>query len=174
MSCFPPRRVPAGVPGCAGQTHGPGREPSQAGSVDQCLPGCPGKDPQPQGVGGGTGPRVPHSTCSHLPCQGGNPPLLPTPSSGSWVRQGAVGHPSVLVQGLGLVVTGTLPVFNLTEDSSDRKVGDCGCHCPGCTGTPGVGLQWGGEGAPTLGAWLRGWGGTGTPGVLPGLHPLPG
>lgn len=30
----------------------------------------------------------------------------------------------MLVQGLGLVVTGTLPVFNLTEDSSDRKVGD--------------------------------------------------
>uniref|UniRef100_A0A8B9IDT2 Calcium voltage-gated channel auxiliary subunit alpha2delta 2 n=1 Tax=Anser cygnoides TaxID=8845 RepID=A0A8B9IDT2_ANSCY len=27
--------------------------------------------------------------------------------------------------GLGLVVTGTLPVFNLTEDSSDRKVGSC-------------------------------------------------
>lgn len=31
--------------------------------------------------------------------------------------------PSVLLQGLGLVVTGTLPVFNLTEDNSDRKVG---------------------------------------------------
>jgi len=29
----------------------------------------------------------------------------------------------VLLQGLGLVVTGTLPVFNLTEDNSDRKVG---------------------------------------------------
>lgn len=35
-----------------------------------------------------------------------------------------MGHHSVPVQGLGLVVTGTLPVFNLTEDSSDRKVGD--------------------------------------------------
>lgn len=62
------------------------------------------------------------------------------------------------MQGLGLVVTGTLPVFNLTEDSSDRKVGDCGCHHPGCTGTPGVGPWQGGEGAQMLGAWLRGGG----------------
>lgn len=62
-----------------------------------------------------------------------------------------MGHPSVLVQGLGLVVTGTLPVFNLTEDSSDRKVGGCGCHHPGCTGTSSVGPWHGGEGALTLG-----------------------
>lgn len=48
-------------------------------------------------------------------------------------------HHSVLVQGLGLVVTGTLPVFNLTEDSSDRKVG----HSAG----PGVGPLWGGKGS---------------------------
>lgn len=58
------------------------------------------------------------------PLPWGNPFLLPTPSSGCWGWREAVGHPSVLVQGLGLVVTGTLPVFNLTEDSSDRKVGD--------------------------------------------------
>lgn len=60
----------------------------------------------------------------------------------------------MLVQGLGLVVTGTLPVFNLTEDSSDRKVGGCGCHHPDCTRTPDVRPQQDGEGAPMLGAWL--------------------
>jgi len=40
--------------------------------------------------------------------------------------------PSVLLQGLGLVVTGTLPVFNLTEDNSDRKVGALLGSCPLC------------------------------------------
>ena len=77
----------------------------------------------------------------------------------------------MLVQGLGLVVTGTLPVFNLTEDSSDRKVGDCGCHRPGCTGTPSVGARRGGEGSLMLGAWLQGV--HQHPGALPALHPLP-
>jgi len=97
MSCFPPPCVPAGVPGCAGQTHGPGREPSQAGSVDQRLPGCPGKDPQTWGVSGDTvpgvphspgvlvgtpSPRVPHSTCPHLPCWGVTPFCCPPPALG--------------------------------------------------------------------------------------------
>lgn len=96
--------------------------------------------------------RIPH------PRGAGGDPQSPSPT----------GHPSVLVQGLGLVVTGTLPVFNLTEDSSDRKVGDCGCHQPGCTGTPSVGC-WG----VCLDAGCmagRHW----HPRVLPALHPLPG
>lgn len=42
----------------------------------------------------------------------------------------------MLAQGLGLVVTGTLPVFNLTEDSSDRKVG-AALHPRWGAGTPG-------------------------------------
>lgn len=80
-SSFPLSRVPAGVPGCAGQTHGSGWEPSQAGSVDQCLPGCPGKDPAAlgckegpptpgsctaPGAGGDPHPWVPHSPKGHV------------------------------------------------------------------------------------------------------------
>uniref|UniRef100_A0A8C0HQF2 Calcium voltage-gated channel auxiliary subunit alpha2delta 2 n=1 Tax=Buteo japonicus TaxID=224669 RepID=A0A8C0HQF2_9AVES len=45
---------------------------------------------------------VPHSTCPHLPCPGAG--------KGPWDTL------LCFVQGLGLVVTGTLPVFNLTED----------------------------------------------------------
>lgn len=56
---FPVSCVPAGVPGCAGQTHGSGWEQSQAGSVDQCLPGCPGKDPP--ALGCREGPPTPGS-----------------------------------------------------------------------------------------------------------------
>lgn len=67
-----------------------------------------------------------------------------------------MGHPSVLVQGLGLVVTGTLPVFNLTEDSSDRKVGDCGSHHTGCTGAPGCEATVGWGGCPSAGYMAEG------------------
>lgn len=63
-----------------------------------------------------------------------------------------MGHLSVLVQGLGLVVTGTLPVFNLTEDSSDRKVGEW-LHHSGCNGAIGVGSVGGVKRVPSC--WVH-------------------
>lgn len=125
----------------------------------------------PRGTGGDTGPRVPHipgvqvgtpspgSHTAHAPislARGVTPLCCPPPVLGPGASDGPW-DTLLLLQGLGLVVTGTLPVFNLTEDSSDRKVGDW-LPPPACTGSPRCGAVAGWGGCPNAGCMAVGGG----------------
>lgn len=86
----------AGVPGCPGSSHGAGWLSSKAGAVDKCLPGCSGE-------------------------RNLNRPFNPLTlfinnfllNILNWIG---------FFQGLGLVITGTIPVFNNTPDSFSSQV----------------------------------------------------
>lgn len=88
-----------GVSGRTGPPHGSGRQKCQAGAMDQRLSGCSGES---------------HSTR-----------LLSLEHMG---RSGSVTLKCVFLfgsQGLGLVVTGTMPVFNLTIDGNSQVTLNC-------------------------------------------------
>lgn len=92
-------RVVTGVPRRAGTSYGSCREWCQAGSVDQRISGCSGKIAMD--LNKVYAPNIIPSHCESL-----------------WLCIERV--VDLLLQGLGLVVTGTLPVFNLTMDGNSQ------------------------------------------------------